>query len=130
MTYEEIPPLYCATWSVYEAFRRFGFSDDDVIFVSGRPALQDGFIASEPWMHVVLKAQDKEFTVTVAPLDRPYADAQVLLERLRVSIHDGTTLNDTLCRIWRESRMGEAAHFEALAAALSNHGFMLPALAN
>ena len=128
MTYEEIPPLYRATWAVYAAFRRLGFADDDVAFVAS-PTVQGGFITTESWLHVVLTAQDKTFTVTVAPLDRPYDDAQAILERLRVSIHDGTTPDEVLHRMWQESKVGEAAHFTSLCAALLNRSFTFPALA-
>lgn len=130
MTYEEIPPLYRATWSVYEAFRRLGFTDDDVTFISAQTVLRDGTPTAESWLHVVLTAQGKTFTVTVAPLDRPFDEAQAMLERLRVSIHDGTTSDATMHRMWRESEMDDVARFMRFCAALSARGFKFPAMAN
>jgi hypothetical protein len=130
MTYEEIPPLYRATWSAYEAFRRLGFADDDITFVAVPTVLRDGSSSKERWMHVVLTAQDKTFTVTVAPLDRPFDEAQAMLERLRVSIHDGSTSDATMERVWREAGLGDMGCFADFCATLLARSFTFPAMAN
>lgn len=130
MKLDEIPPLYRAAWSVYEALRRLGFTDDDVTFVAGQTVLIDGTIAPDRYMHVVLETQGQRFTVTVAPLDRPLKDAQAMLDRLCASIRDGSTSDDVLRRIWAESEMGSAGHFALFCNALLERGFTFPAMAN
>lgn len=133
MILDEIPPLYRDTWAAYEALRKLGFGDDDVVFVGG-PTAQPGIVPGQMvvtgklWLHVVLEAQDKCFTITVGELDRPFDEAQELLERLRVSIGDGSTGDEVLDRMWIESPMGDIECFGDLCFALTARGFTLPAL--
>ncbi|MBM4270531.1 MAG: hypothetical protein FJ144_28650 [Deltaproteobacteria bacterium] len=125
MKYSEIPPLYRATWSVYEALRRLGFGDDDVTFVAG-PTTQ----VQATCLHVVLTTQGKSFTVTVGELDRPLAEARDLLEKLRLSVRDRSTPDEVLLRIWRESEMGDIGYYTDFCGALVARGFVLPAVTN
>lgn len=130
MTLEEIPPLYRHIWSVYEAFRRLGFHDDDVTYVAAPTVLPDGTTSADDYIHVVLRAKERTFIVVTAPLDRPADEARVVLETLRLAIRDRVVSNETLHRMWSESKMGDLSHFTAFAVALRERGFVLPALTN
>lgn len=130
MTFDEIPPLYRHVWSVYEAFRRLGFKDDEVTYLSAQTVLSDGSVSPEEYVHVVLRAQDHDFTVVTGPLDRPVEDARAFLETLRLAVRDRLVSDETLRRIWTESKMGDVSYFTAFTLALMESGFVLPALTN
>lgn len=131
MTFDEIPPLYRHVWSVYEAFRRLGFKDDEVTYLAAPTVLPDGSASTADYIHVVLRAQDRTFTVVTEPLDRSIEDARSFLETLRLAIRDQLVDDETLQRIWLESKMGgDVSYFTAFGQALMVHGFVLPALSN
>lgn len=130
MTFDEIPLLYRHVWSVYEAFRRLGFTDDEVTYLAAPTGLPDGTASKDDYIHLVLNAQDRTFIVVTAPLDRPVEEARALLETLRLGVRDRLVSDETLQRIWSESKMGDVSHFTAFARALIERGFALPALSN
>ena len=59
------PPVIIATWAIWEALRRLGFTADDIwVQIAGNEAAPE----SGYWMFVVLKTQDKEFVIHIMPL--------------------------------------------------------------
>lgn len=130
MTLDEIPQLFRDTWAVYEAFRRLGFTDDEIVHVSAPAMLASGKISPEPYMSVVLRAQRLDFTVVIGPLDRPYDEAKELLERLRLAIRDGLVTDATLSALWQQSKMADVSYFAMFCVALINRGFTLPKVTN
>jgi hypothetical protein len=133
VTFDEIPPLYRHVWSVYSAFRRLGFTDDDVTYIAGPTVLPSsatsGTVSAQDYIHVVLTAQCRSFTVVTEPLDRPFPEAQAMLEKLRLAMRDRLVSDEDMDRIWRESKMGAVDYLAAFTFALLERGFVLPALA-
>jgi hypothetical protein len=130
MKLDEIREIYRRVWAVYEAFRKLGFTDDDVKYVAGSVRLQDGSVSPTNHMVVQLVAQDKVFSVFVGELDHPIEEAREALEALRLALRDHSISDDDLKTMWNESRMGDVSYFGEFAMALINNGFVLPALAN
>jgi hypothetical protein len=130
MKLEEIPMVYRHTWSVYEAFRKLGFTDDNVKYMAGRIRLQDGSISKTDHLIVRLEAQDRLFTVIIAEMDEPFEYVRDKLEEMRLAIRDRLVSEDDLLTMWQESKMGDLGYFGEFAMALVQRGFVLPALAN
>lgn len=128
MTLDEIPRPYRETWAAYEAFRKLGFKDEHITHHAAPVMLPDGKMSTDPWFCVVLAVQGKRFTVTVAPLDRPFAEARELLERVRCAIGERRVSDADLERMWAESKMGDVTYFTAFGMAVVAKGFFLPAL--
>jgi hypothetical protein len=132
MTLDEIPPIFRRVWAVYSAFRRLGFTDDEVTYISAPAVVSIGAVGTatkEDYIHVVLTTQCRSFTVTVEPLDRPFEEAQAELEKLRLAMRDRLVNDDDMYRIWTDSKFGDLEYFLAFTSALMEHGFTLPALA-
>ena len=132
MKLEEIPPLYRHTWAVYESFRKLGFADDDITYLAA-PVVLPGSgddsaarVSTNEYLSVVLGTQGKKFTAVIGPLDRPFADAQVLWRQILQSIQDGSTTDATMQRMWSESRMANELHFGSLIAAILGQGIDPP----
>lgn len=132
MKLEEIPALYRHTWAVYESFRKLGFKDDDITYLAA-PVVLPGSgddsaaqVSKGEYLSVVLETQGKKFSAVIGPLDRPFADAQVLWRQILQSIQDGSTSDATLRRMWNESRMANELHFGSLIAALLGQGIDPP----
>jgi hypothetical protein len=130
MKLEEIPMVYRHTWSVYEAFRKLGFTDDNVKYMAGRIRLQDGSVSTTDYLIVRLEAQDRFFTVIIGELGEPFEAARDRLEALRLAVRDGLISNDDMLTIWQQSKMGDLGYFGEFTMALVQRGFSLPALAN
>jgi len=130
MTLEEIPVLYRNVWAIYEALRRFGFSDDQILYIAGPVVLVTGEAYSEPWLSIELQAQGTTFVANVGPLDRGIDEARVLWEKIRAGIGDHSIEDETLQRIWKESAMSDERAVQSLALAIMNRGIDIPLLAN
>lgn len=126
-----VPMLYVNTWAAYEAFRRLGFTADEVQFICcGNGDL--GFVRPNV-IHVRVQAQGLEFMYTVAPADRRYEEAQ---EYLKTYLQTMAALmkseSPLVMEMYRSTEMGELSgeHFMSLTMAMINKGFRLRVIEN
>lgn len=125
-----VPRVYHEAWAVYEALRRLGFADEEII-AEVHPGLDASGAVHQEMFHVVLRAQGREFTYSVAPIDRDFDAAQKYWFRLREAISSGAVPERELLSLWKTSEMGPSLeHFTTLAWRLLTKGFRLPAAAN
>jgi hypothetical protein len=75
-------------WAIHEALRTLGFAAEDIYVVKGQSA-QHGF--NPPAFFVVLKAQEREFVVTVGL----YESEQLLDEAIEQWTEFATRFNDS-----------------------------------
>jgi hypothetical protein len=126
----EVPRVYHEAWAAYEALRRLGFVDDEIVALIC-PGLDAAGTAHEELFHIVLRAQGREFSYSVAPIDRGFKAAQEYWYRLREAISSGAIPERELLSLWRTSEMGaNLEHFTTLATLLTMKGFFIPAAAN
>jgi hypothetical protein len=126
----DFPALYREAWAVYEAMRKLGFQDDDVVNLAAPTVLPNGQPSTVDYLFVCLKAQGQQFNVTIGPLDRPFPEAQEEVRRLRAAIADHAISEPELQKMWEQSKMGDVVWFGAFATKLIERGFVLPALTN
>lgn len=125
----EVPMLYVETWAVYEAYRRLGFKDEDTVFLVA-PNGDTGFIRKDV-IHVLLRAQEREFVYSIQPIDRSFEEAKQLLTALKAAIADKVIPEPQLQEMYRSTEVGgDVERFQALATGLLMKGFHLPALEN
>lgn len=66
MALRDYPALLLSAWSVHLALFQLGFSGDEIFIVFGGNAAAP---TTGLWLWVVLKAQGKEFSIEIGPLD-------------------------------------------------------------
>lgn len=126
----EVPRVYHEAWAVYEALRRLGFADDEII-AEVQPGFDADGVAHEEMLHIVVRTQELEFTYSVAPIDRSFDEAQKYWFRLREAISTSAITEQELLSLWKSSEMGsDLEHFTTLATLLTMKGFRIPAAAN
>lgn len=103
----------------HEAFRRFGFSADDIFM----HVAQNVDAPGTPWLFAVLKAQGKTFTITVGPLEGLEPEELLRLWTALAADFNARDRQDAeLIEIWENGlvwRLGPAN----LAVGLANKGF-------
>lgn len=130
---EEVPEAILEAWSTHEAFRRLGFSSDEIFFGANRPAKmgltpilkhEPGFTVcvseANYWQVVcVLKTHGREFVVTCGWMPKRISHKKILsiwsdfVERFNAGkLEDGY-----LQGVWEKSAVKNTA-FELVAALL------------
>jgi hypothetical protein len=123
--------LYVEAWGAEQAFRRLGFSRDDVYYIVADNA-DRGFVEKNV-LHVVLRAQEKEFVYTVGAIDRPMDEARAFIIRFKEALGNSELISEAFgTALYRATQMGavEGKRFMHLAELLLRKGFVLPALVN
>ncbi len=118
----EYPEILLDAWCCHEAFRRFGFSADEIFMHVSQNGEQPG----APWLFSVLKAQGKEFTITIGPLGDQTPEALMALWHQFAAVTNARSPDDAeMQEIWEKGiiwRIGPTN----LAMGLMNKGFRFP----
>lgn len=125
-----VPMVYVNAWSAYEAFRRLGFTKDEVEFMCCQNG-DLGFVRDNV-LHVEVRAQGLDFVYTVDQIDRPREEANECLGKFLNHIASLIGQDSPLVmEIYRSTEMGaiDGKHFLTLAAAMVVKGFQLPVVA-
>lgn len=125
----KVPHAYVEAWAVYEAFRRLGYEDEDVL-TEFAPGIYMGTMVDR-MIHVSLIHGDLSFTVDVEPVAESFERAREIHYLLRKAIRKRKNLSDrVLLEMWRGSSMGKEENFTTLVAAMMAKGFDPPAIMN
>lgn len=123
----KVPNAYVEAWAVYEAFRRLGYADDDVL-TEFAPGVHMGSVVDR-MIHVSLLHGGLKFTVDVAQVEESFERAREIHYLLRKAIRKRKHLSDrVLLEMWDRSSMGKEENFTMLVAAMMAKGFDPPAL--
>lgn len=125
---DDAPRPYIEAWGCYEAFRKLGFSDEQVSLVYG-PVLNPETGRGGEQLYVRLDAQKREFVYVIGPLEEDRAGAMAIIDELWRRIRERDIEDDELECMWRSTEIGgNTAVFSVLALKLREKGFVLPAL--
>lgn len=128
--FEKIGPIenvLVAAWSVFEAYRKFGFSSEMIstVFAPGSVA---GMATPYECIHVELKGPGNDtFNVTVGPAPADYDHARAAHVRLMNGIRNGDVTEAELQKAWEWSPVvNPVERFQVLYARLIQRGFLVP----
>ena len=114
-TIEDYDETYRRCWTIYEAFRRFGFSSNQIV----------GMYFDNNKLALKLSANDKEFIAVAGDVFDDHETVYRIWQEIGAMIMDKNVPNESFHKTW-----AELEKLKSLASALIIKGIALPKFTN